>query len=228
MEQLYPLIFSHGTFLTHQSQQSKDYGRFRTFSQQAPQFSGSVGCLAALGALIIFIGGMVTMSNSSDSLPRFFLFFIGAPLGGFLVYYAAMRYWFMAVGPRLGAPQMMVSAAWLRLGDDLDITYQQEILKDSTLLAGSIELFIRESVRYTCGTDTCYAKHDHSITSEAFKGQSLVGGMTLSQRFRLQIPLDSMPTFGAPNNKIGWIVRVNLSFENLSKYEELYEITVTA
>ncbi len=228
MEQLYPLVFNHTYFLTQKSQQPQKYKQGRVFSKQAPTLSTFAGAIAIIGGIGAFIFAMILAPDPEESLPLFLMLCLGPPVGAFLFYYLVMRLWFLFVGPRLGEPRLMVSASWLRLGDELSVTYQQPILKDSVLLGGTVELIVRESVRYTCGTDICYAHHDHLITSEAFHSQSLPAGMTLNERFRLTIPEDSMPTFGAKNNKIGWLLRITLSFESLSKYDELFEITVTA
>lgn len=228
MEQLYPLVFSHNTFLMQKSQQPQEYGRHRVYSKQAPKLSGCTAIIAFAGGLLVFIVAMISAPDPEESFPTFIMLCLGPPIGAFLFYYAIMQYWFITVGPRLGEPQLMVSASWVQLGDEIEIRYQQPILKDSVLLAGSVELIVRESVRYSCGTDTCYAQHDHQIESQGFRSQSLPAGMTLNERFRIRIPEKSMPTFGATNNKIGWLIHVNLSFENLAQYDELFEITVTA
>lgn len=231
--ELQPYFFSHTTFAKFDDVQlsnrknTSSYSVFTKFHKQ----SGGLAKQAVRAALVVG-GGLAVLGMLGlvflQAQASLFVLICGSVAGALGIYSAAFLYWYYVIGKQLGVPVLMVNSRQVRPGGDIRVRYRQDVLKDMHLMHGAIQLIVRESVAYSCGTDTCYEQHDHVVNLSSVRSGRYVAGQKLDLDGELHVPSDAMPTFVADSNKIGWLIQVDLAFETIDSYSEIFQIEVVA
>ncbi len=138
--------------------------------------------------------------------------------------------WRSESGPHLGDFSVMIDRHPVFLGQSFDIRYEQEALRTMELTGGSVSMMVIESVRYGCGTDTCYQTELRPTGIEQpIDAQPLREGRTFQVDARLTLPVNAPPTQVYKNNRLGYALRVTLQFgRGLPDYTEDFRVQVVA
>lgn len=137
--------------------------------------------------------------------------------------------WRSEMGPHLGSFSAMIDRHPVRLGQPFDMRYEQEALRSLELIGGSAALMVIESVRYGCGTDTCYQTELRPTGIEQpIEPQPLRAGRSFQVDARLTLPVYDPPTQVYKNNRLGYAVRITLQFDDpdLPDYVEVFQVQV--
>ena len=148
--------------------------------------------------------------------------FGGAAIVG-LIY---INLWHYLVRMRLGTPHMQASAKVVRRGEDLQVIFRQGIPKPIKFNGIKIQLARSEWVRYTCGTNTCTDEEHIVIQSVDYPAEYFEGGLMLEKRAEFTMPVDAMHNLDFTNNKLTWLIKVQLDIHNWIDFTEAYEIQV--
>jgi hypothetical protein len=149
------------------------------------------------------------------------------PLTLALLPLSVMLIWNILIGAHLAEPQMFVSSNLAQRGDEIRVMYRQQLLKNIEFTHITLQLVVREWVRYSCGTDTCTTQHDTVYQEKDYAGETRSKGDLLDRRVAFTLPTDAMHTFIASDNKIYWLIKIKLEMIGYSPYEEVFEVQVT-
>ena len=178
-------------------------------------------------AYFLFVIPTVMFNASDDfSFFAFCLVGIGFLLSLGLIAVIGVKIWGFLIGSRLARPVMNANFAQVRRGDKLDLSFTQEVKSATRVQNMSIQLVLREWVKYTQGTNTYTDMYDHVIVEETFPEEQLERGMTLQKRATFAVPNDAMHTFQQSHNQLRWLVRVHLDIPGWIDFQELYEVVV--
>lgn len=132
----------------------------------------------------------------------------------------------MLINMKLEPSEVFISESTLRVGQPFILSFRQMAKRDVTVTSLSFQLIMRESARYTRGTDTTTVTHDHVIEEYEQLGQHYLAGMTIHEERTLHIPPGAMHTFSAKDNHIRWFVIIKVIIPNWPDSVEEYDITV--
>ncbi len=224
MEEIKPFKWSHSAFVDGlYNVRRSNYWRNDISAAYSSQ-SGRVYGYQIVITGIITLAGAFTVLFTDNMLLSFATLCIFAPAFFMGVTYASAQIWYSLVGPTWSFPVMKVAPRVIAPGERLDFDFSMKMMK-ATQVVGEVQLVVRESVSYSCGTDTCYDQVDHVIdTLRIF--ENLASGELLSKHGTFEIPPNAMPTFKAPSNKIGWLLVVRLETDLIQNYQRLYQIEV--
>jgi len=176
------------------------------------------GCLIAFGAVFALIG-----------LPLLFVFaWVGVPFTavgiGIICLGVAPYVRAMKVTP----PEATLSSDLLRLGETFTFRFHQVFKGELTVDGGEVVWLMRESATYTRGTDTYTDTQEFVKRMVPIVGRTYRSGETLQIDETFAVPADAMHTFSAKNNKITWLVRVNIRIARWPDVKEEYPVVVMA
>lgn len=148
---------------------------------------------------------------------------------GLLLSFVVVTYaWAFLVGTRLHVPEVLASSKTLHRGDRLDIEFRQPVRMSTQFSAIKARLVLREWVRYRCGTKTCTAAYDNIVDEQIFPDEQVSAGDTLYKKMRFKIPDDAMHTFAASDNRLTWLLQLELEIRHFPDLKEAFEIEVSA
>lgn len=209
-------LFNTGMDQKDKSGSGKNAGRLHAWESSA----SLAGKIIPFVAIVLFMGFIfVTPSTSSGTFCLFPVIFIVILLGMWWV-------WNMYINSRMGAPVMLANASVVRRDDSLDVLYRQGVRRETEFTKITLQLILREWVRYSCGTKTCTDTYNHVLQSETFSGERVRGGEAIELHTTFHIPEDAMHSFEAGDNRLTWLVGVKLAIKDFPDLEEVFEIEV--
>lgn len=128
---------------------------------------------------------------------------------------------------RVGAPDMAISNTMLRVGEEFSVTYRQAWKRATDVNRILFRLVLRESVRYSRGTETVTETHDNVVQRFEIPGRHFEAGETVNDHVVLRIPETGMHTFlPSGDNRIQWFVQLSVEMAKWPDYVREYEVTV--
>ena len=128
---------------------------------------------------------------------------------------------------RVGDPLISVATTRLPVGGRFVVAYEQTWKRAAEVNRIVVQLVLRETVRYTRGTDTDTDTHDDVVQELVTEGRRFEAGEVFRNEYALRIPEDGMHTFTPSwDNRIEWFVRVSVDIADWPDLEREYEITV--
>lgn len=131
------------------------------------------------------------------------------------------------VSRRLAPAAVIVDRLPLRLGDRLTVSFEQQTKQHCTVNSVTVALHCEEWARYRVGTDTRTETHlavddttTLDISGDAQALSQLVGSATF------KIPVESMHSFDASNNRITWRLRVKTDIDGWADYAADFPLQV--
>lgn len=118
------------------------------------------------------------------------------------------------VGQRLnrvvGPPEVTASSTQVHPGESLTVEYRQAARVAFEVEAVNVRLLLRETATYRRGTDTYTDTYDHIVQEMALPGALLQPGGAIHHKATITFPPTAMHTFSAPNNKLGWLITLEV------------------
>jgi hypothetical protein len=128
---------------------------------------------------------------------------------------------------RVGEPDMAISNTMLRVGEEFSVTYRQAWKRAADVNRILFKLVLRETVRYSRGTETVTETHDNVVQHFEIPGRHFEAGETINDHIILRIPETGMHTFlPSGDNRIQWFVQVSVEMAKWPDYVREYEVTV--
>jgi hypothetical protein len=128
---------------------------------------------------------------------------------------------------RVGAPDMAISNTMLRVGEEFSVTYRQAWKRATDVNRILFRLVLRETVRYSRGTETVTETHDNVLQHFEIPGRHVEAGETINDHVVLRIPETGMHTFlPSGDNRIQWFVQLSVEMAKWPDYVREYEVTV--
>jgi hypothetical protein len=184
-----------------------------------------LGFLAlALGWTFVDVEGVPLLKTLTCAGPCAILLVLA--VGALFILIGGSMLWDAVVARRVAKPTMWASADRLRCGDELDLTFRQDINSAVDVQNVIMKLILRETATYTSGTDTTTVTHDNLVQQVERPGRHMQKGYLLEERVVLDIPPDAMHTFSAHKNSLQWFVTVQVSLAGWPDFHEIYEVTV--
>lgn len=110
------------------------------------------------------------------------------------------------VGMAFGQASADISPPTIRVGDVVQVRYEQEVRRNLEIRGVRIQLVLREHATYRRGTNTYNVYHDQVVDQYEAPGRALSSGSLLTEECSLRIPVDSMHSLQAPRNRLIWLV----------------------
>jgi D-lyxose ketol-isomerase len=126
---------------------------------------------------------------------------------------------------RYAPPELHVSQQQLRPGDSFSLSVRQGFKRGTDVQGATIRLVLREWARYRRGTDTVTITHDHEIERFDHGARRYEGGQTFADERAFTIPPDAMHSFSASNNKLTWLLLLEIRARGADASEQ-FELTV--
>jgi hypothetical protein len=194
-------------------------------SAQQIQKSGR-GCLLIFGliwtAMSVFFLIMALTSGGGGIFGAVFSIpFVGIGVG--------MLCWALAPtlrATKLTEPVVRLTPEAIRLGEEFSFVFQQTFKAPLTVDWVKVTFLMRESATYRRGTDTYTDKHENTFATYDLPGREYRAGETLDLTYRFGIPPDAMHTFQGSNNKIDYMVKVQVSIARWPDVNEEYAVIV--
>ena len=202
---------------------------------------GQSGCLAFLGALFVLLSclgllffvpemqGNYTLANLLSSRV------IGGLIGGVLFGLA-----FFVVGAvmltigvrvllaraRVTRPEVALSTQAPRVGEVVSLSYKQNFKSATDVQGIRFQLLLREKATYRRGTDTVTVTHDNVAQEYQIAGRRFEAGEGFQDQRQFQ-PL-GMHSFSASNNKLDWLIHVQVEMAGWPAFIEEYPLQVSS
>ncbi len=183
-------------------------------------------CLPMLGGA----GGLVAALTSGDlselTFPSIIAIVFTIPFFLVGVGLLAWSVWPLIVGMKVTRPEVYASSDAVRPGDSFSFSFRQTFKSAAEMKGATLQLVRRESATYRRGTDT-YTVTDE-VVAQQFESlpRQFQAGEQLNEQRLMQIPPDAMHTFAATNNKIRWLVKVQIGVGGWPDFKEEYEVRV--
>ncbi|NDJ54779.1 MAG: hypothetical protein GYB68_17050 [Chloroflexi bacterium] len=127
---------------------------------------------------------------------------------------------------RVGELHLFTSKHPLAVGAHFDITFEQQLPKERQIAGMTFKLVLREIARYRVGTDTRTVSHDHIIQTVERMGGSYASSRSIIENASFDIPAGGMHSFPQPNNRLIWMIEVNVTVSNGPNVNEQYILEV--
>jgi hypothetical protein len=128
---------------------------------------------------------------------------------------------------RVGAPDVAISNTMLGVGEEFSVTYRQAWKRATDVNRILFRLVLRESVRYSRGTETVTETHDNVVQRFEIPGRHFEAGEAINDHVVLRIPETGMHTFlPSGDNRIQWFVQLSVEMAKWPDYVREYEVTV--
>ena len=145
------------------------------------------------------------------------LTFGAAAVGVFIKRYVERQLtlrWTNAVRRQVAAPTITLSSVPVRLGDSVQITYQQQILQAVEIKHFTLQLVRRTRKVYQRSVsgfqETTERKRERVIQSSKQPGGDFLPETTFHQALTLTVPSHETPTLQAGNRHEEWLLRARL------------------
>jgi hypothetical protein len=126
---------------------------------------------------------------------------------------------------RYAPPELIVSQRELRPGESFNLSARQAFKRGTDVQGATIRLVLREWARYRRGTDTVTVTHDHEIARFDHGARRYEGGQMFTDERTFTIPRDAMHSFSATNNKLTWLLLLEITARGADASEQ-FELTV--
>jgi hypothetical protein len=128
---------------------------------------------------------------------------------------------------RLGPPDMSISSTRLRVGEEFSVSYGQTWKRATDVNRVLFQLVLRETVRFTQGTETVTETHDKVVQQFELPGRHFGPGEMIKEHLAFRISEPEMHTFTpSDDNRIQWFVKVSVEMAKWPDFTQEYEITV--
>jgi hypothetical protein len=128
---------------------------------------------------------------------------------------------------RIGAPDMAISNTRLRVGEEFSVSYRQTWKRAADVNRVVLQLVLRETVRYTRGTETVTENHDEIVQAFESPGRHFRAGEMINDHPSFRIPETGMHTFTpSGDNRIEWFVKVSVEIARWPDFTREYELIV--
>jgi hypothetical protein len=128
---------------------------------------------------------------------------------------------------RVATAEVTVPGKPLRVGEEFGFSYRQGWKRSTDVSWIRCELVLRETVRYSSGTQTVTENHDRVVQGFATSGQRFEPGQTIYESRRFRIPENEMHTFTpSPDNRIEWYIVVCVEMSRWPDHRWEHEVTV--
>lgn len=185
--------------------------------QQMPRDMSKVaggGCMLLFGLFFSTISVFMVSVMWAVGAPWFFLLFmvpflsVGFGMVGIGVWNLFL--YRVLIARAFGPPTIELSASQLRLGDQIQVRFQQASRRNQEIGKVAIQLLFRESATYRRGRSTRTAESSTVMDLYESSGQQLASGELLTETCTLRIPRSGMHSFSAPNNALSWLVKITV------------------
>lgn len=179
--------------------------------------------LAGLGAVVLAFGASESPGPVMLSLlfPLVSLLFVAIGIG--LLVFAVRP---LIAAARVNKPEIALSNASPRIGEDLVLTYRQTFKRATDVASIALQLIFRESATYQRGTDSVTVTDDKVIQQFDYPGRRYEAGEPFNVRREVRIPDDAMHSFTATHNKLLWFIRAQIKMQGWPDFVEEYALTV--
>lgn len=154
---------------------------------------------------------------------------VAVPLGlfGYFAMFAVGGwYWGRLVKRFIDLPTVKVADDHLAPGETIEVQCIQPIKRDVTIDSYTVRLVLQEWVRYTRGTDTSTDTHDIVIDTWEQVNYPASRGETLDLTMSFDLPPDAIHTWGDSNNRLTWLITVEIDLPGWGDFREAYPIVV--
>jgi hypothetical protein len=156
-----------------------------------------------------------------------FAMFCVAPIGYVGAFALAARKWDNHISKLMDFPTMLATSDTLAINEPLTVQYSQHFKQDTTVELLRVQLVKREWVRYTQGTNTYTDTRDIVMDEDWRDMLDIRAGDTVEHEFTFTVPSDAMHSWRtASDNKIFWMLRLDVDMPGWFDYKEMYEIVV--
>jgi hypothetical protein len=180
-----------------------------------------LGCFGVVWTAITLFIGMGAIASGGWFVLLFLIPFLAIGIG-ILSYAFAPTLRAMKITP----PEVHLSTDIARLGETVAFSYFQQVKKPVQVDRISVRLIRRESASYTRGTDRV-TDTDEQILGTVEKPPRLYrDGEAISLNETFTVPHDGMHTFNGNNNKIQYLIKVEVLIAKWPDVKEEYAIFV--
>ena len=125
---------------------------------------------------------------------------------------------------RVTRPEVALSTQAPRVGEVVTLSYQQNFRTATEVKGIRFQLILREKATYRRGTDTVTVTHDNVAQEFQVDGRRFEAGEGFQDRREFR-PL-GMHTFNASNNKLDWLIHVQVEMAGWPAFVEEYPLQV--
>ncbi len=126
---------------------------------------------------------------------------------------------------RYAPPELSVSQRELRPGESFNVSARQTFKRGTDVQGATLRLVLHEWARYRRGTDTVTVTHDHEIARFEHGPRRYEPGQMFADERTFTIPRDAMHSFAATNNKLTWLLLLEIRARGADAREQ-FELTV--
>jgi hypothetical protein len=158
---------------------------------------------------------------------------IGALIGGGIFTLAFLAVGLVMLGygvrgllarARVTRPEVALSTQTPRVGEGVTLTYRQTFRAGTDVQGIRFQLILRERATYRRGTDTVTVQHDNIVQEYQLPGRRFDAGQGFQDQRQFQV--QGMHTFLASNNKLQWLIHVQVEMAGWPAYTEEYPLQV--
>lgn len=203
-------------------------------------FGGQYGCLVVLGLIFTLAscGGLAIASPvfiKGDFSPAGLLSAgnIGQLIGGGLFTLAFLLAGLLMLGiggrgllarARVTRPEVTLSTQSPRVGEVVTLSYRQTFRTGTDVQGIRFQLILRESATYRRGTDTVTVRYDNLVQEYTLPVRHFDSGEGFQDQRQFQP--QGMHTFSVSNNKLAWLIHVQVEMAGWPAYTEEYPLQV--
>ncbi|MCC7368297.1 MAG: hypothetical protein IT306_07740 [Chloroflexi bacterium] len=182
------------------------------------------GCILLFGLFFSTVSVFVVSVMWAVGAPWFFLLFtlpflaVGFGMVGIGVWNLFL--YRLLIARAFGPPSIELSASQVRLGDQLQVRFQQASRRDQEIGKVAIQLVFRESATYRRGRNTRTSETSTVIDQYETSGQQLARGELLTETCTLRVPRSGMHSFNTPDNALSWLVRITVQIPGTPDLDE--------
>jgi hypothetical protein len=140
------------------------------------------------------------------------------------------RFWQSHIAHRVKPPTLLISDQNLHRGQRFGLLFRQPVTRNLVIETCQIEILTQEWVRWEVEnakhpTDTKTVETRYHAAENT--NQHITEDRAYEQRLVYTIPMDAMHSFALPDNRLTWLIRVNLKVKDFMPLTETYAIQVT-
>jgi hypothetical protein len=147
-------------------------------------------------------------------------------LGMVAMVFLAANYWQSRILAMMDFPTVHANADVLRRGDTLTLRYRHIFKQDTTIELLRFQLVLREWVRYTQGTSTYTDTRDIVMDEDWHEMLDVHEGLSIDREVQLRVPDDAMHTWSMSDNKLSWLLKLEVDLPGWLDFQEHYELKV--
>ena len=125
---------------------------------------------------------------------------------------------------RLTRPEVALSTQTPRVGEVVSLSYRQNFKAATDVQGIRFQMVLREKATYRRGTDTVTVTHDNVAQEYQIAGRHFAAGEGFQDQRQFRVL--GMHSFNASNNKLDWLIHVQVEMAGWPAFVEEYPLQV--